>query len=183
MISQAHDGNLITYEQTLRYAEFPALDILAQEREIFKDSCALQFQHTELFRVLKWLRYKMKVKTIIKLKVSDRLVNSHDERTMAEAVRLFNVEVLDWKVLDLCITVFDDTSKKRLRELHLYSSGKRAVISHWFSAEGFKVLKNASSPHFPLQLLPLTYYCSSKFSRSISFRFSFPFSPFQVCTG
>ncbi|EYB28001.1 hypothetical protein FG05_12225 [Fusarium graminearum] len=141
MISQA-DNDLITYEQTLRYVEFPPLDMLPEEREIYKDDCPLQFQHTELFKILKWLREEKNVKTIIRLKASDRLVNCHDQRLMADGVKLFNVKVLDWKVLDLCLDIFDETCRENITDLCLYSSGNRAVISHWFSPTGFKSFKN-----------------------------------------
>ncbi|KAM0227912.1 hypothetical protein ACHAPO_011119 [Fusarium lateritium] len=141
MISQA-DNDLVTYEQTLRYVEFPPLDMLPEAREAFKDDCPLQFQHTEIFKILKWLRDKKKVQTIIKLKASDRLVNCHDQRLMAKGVELFNVKVLDWKVLDLCLDIFDEKSQETITDLCLYSSGNRAVISHWFSPSGFKLFKN-----------------------------------------
>ncbi|KAL3602888.1 hypothetical protein FPOAC2_07204 [Fusarium poae] len=141
MISQA-DNDLVTYEQTLRYVEFPPLDMLPEARETFKDDCPLQFQHTEIFKILKWLRDKKKVQTIIRLKASDRLVNCHDQRLMAKGVELFSVKVLDWKVLDLCLDIFDKTSQENITDLCLYSSGNRAVISHWFSPMGFKLFKN-----------------------------------------
>ncbi|EKJ70111.1 hypothetical protein FPSE_09637 [Fusarium pseudograminearum CS3096] len=140
-ISQHQTGKLLTFEKTLRYAEFPPLDVLKEEREIYKDSCHLQYQHTEVFRILAWLRKKMGVQTIIKLKVPDRLVNPHDEKTMAKAVKDFKVEIFDWKVLDLSLSVFDPDAKERIKELHLYSSGKRSAISHWFGPEGFKSMK------------------------------------------
>ncbi|ESU08498.1 hypothetical protein FGSG_12226 [Fusarium graminearum PH-1] len=61
---------------------------------------------------------------------------------MADGVKLFNVKVLDWKVLDLCLDIFDETCRENITDLCLYSSGNRAVISHWFSPTGFKSFKN-----------------------------------------
>lgn len=179
MISQA-DNDLITYEQTLRYVEFPPLDMLPEEREIYKDDCPLQFQHTELFKILKWLREEKNVKTIIRLKASDRLVNCHDQRLMADGVKLFNVKVLDWKVLDLCLDIFDETCRENITDLCLYSSGNRAVISHWFSPTGFKSFKNVSSAHRVLPHFTLTCLRSSKPSRSISSRFILSLPGIQI---
>lgn len=118
----------------------------------------------------------MGVQTIIKLKVPDRLVNPHDEKTMAKAVKDFKVEIFDWKVLDLSLSVFDPDAKEKIKELHLYSSGKRSAISHWFGPEGFKSMKKVRKPH-PLSTNsgtntqaiargPQDLYCSSRTSLS-----------------
>ncbi|KAI5924907.1 hypothetical protein F4810DRAFT_102221 [Camillea tinctor] len=142
-----HSGTqrLLSYEQTLRYAEFPPLDMMAGDRETFKENSHFKHEHTDVFKVLKWLREKG-VRSIIKLKVPDRLVNPHNDQKIAEHVKMFEVEILDWKILDLSISIFKDKEvKDRIRELHLYSSGNRAVISHWFSDEGIKSLKKLES--------------------------------------
>ncbi|KAI1486280.1 hypothetical protein F5X96DRAFT_655762 [Biscogniauxia mediterranea] len=140
-------GKLHSYEETLRYAEFPSLDMMVGDRETFKENSHFEHEHTEVFKVLEWLS-KKGVKSIIKLKVPDRLVNPHDDQKMAELVETFEVEILDWKVLDLSISIFSEKVKNRIKELHLYSSGNRAVISHWFSQEGIQSLKNVS--HAPI---------------------------------
>ncbi|KAF2497767.1 subtilisin-like protein [Lophium mytilinum] len=141
LIWQSRTQTLLSYEKTLRYAEFPSLDMWVEERDVFSESSHLKREHTEVFKILKWLE-KKDVTTIIKLKVPDRLINAHDDRKMASFVDYFNVKVLDWKVLDLSISVLGKNTKDLLEELHLYSSGNRAVISHWFSAEGICSLKN-----------------------------------------
>jgi hypothetical protein len=179
------------YEPTIRYAQFPALDLRVEDRENFSYDNHFAVKHQEVFKVLSWLYKHKGVKSIIELKVQDRLVNPHSELKIARYVKRFNVEVLDWKILDLPIFIFDDDDdsgdddddddddkvtvkqrinadaddkakvkvkqrinadaddkakvkvKERIRELHLYSSGKRAVISHWLGSEGLRTLPNA----------------------------------------
>lgn len=84
--------------------------------------------------------------TIIELTVPDRLVNPHDEVRIAQHVRDFGVEVLNWRFLDISIPVFEDMpeARNRITELHLYTNGKRAVISHWLSEGGVASLPNVS---------------------------------------
>lgn len=97
-----------------------------------------------------WLKNKKKVKHIIELTVLDRLVNPHDEVIIGTYVKQFEVEILNWRVLDLSISVFkssepnNDDALQRIREIQLYTSGKRAVISHWLSEDGIRSLTNVS---------------------------------------
>jgi hypothetical protein len=135
---------LLSYERTLRYVEFPPLDMMTGDRETFKENSHFERNHDEVFKVLRWLRKEKGVLNVIKLKVPDRLVNPHEDLQMATEVDNFGVESLDWKVLDLSISIFSEKVKEKIKELHLYSSGKRAVISHWFSPEGIRSLKKVS---------------------------------------
>ncbi|KAI9167901.1 subtilisin-like protein [Paramyrothecium foliicola] len=139
--SQRSNQKLLKYEKTLRYVEFPPLDLMEADRDTPKGNSHFQSKHTEVFRILDWLA-KRDVDTIIKLKVPDRLVNPHDAIGMAERVGAFKVKKLDWRVLDLPLSVFKDDAKDRIDELHLYASGNRAVVSHWLSQEGITSFKN-----------------------------------------
>ncbi|KAL8943001.1 MAG: hypothetical protein Q9211_001150 [Gyalolechia sp. 1 TL-2023] len=141
LIAHQDYAGLLSYEHTIRYAEFPALDLKADEKETFGDS--VHIEHTEIFEALNWLNQKKNVKEIIELIVPDRLVNPHDEVGIGRHVKDFKVEVLNWRYLDMSISIFDDEeTRKRIRKLHLYSSGKRAAISHWLSEEGVVSLPN-----------------------------------------
>ena len=135
------------YEQTLKYVEFPPLDMMVADREAYRENSYLTRCHDEVFRILKWLESKG-VEKIIKLKVPDRLVNPHDDVEMAKWVARFKVEVLDWRVLDLSISVFENKTHEdetqEIEELRLYSSGKRSVINHWFNKGGLDSLGKVS---------------------------------------
>jgi len=98
-------------------------------------------EHEEIFVILDWLRKSKTVTTILELQVRDRLYNPHDEHRIAQYVEDFKVENLNWRFLDLSISVFEQ-SRKRLAGIHLYASGKQAPISHWFSEEGLESLPN-----------------------------------------
>ncbi|KAL7792820.1 hypothetical protein V8C43DRAFT_315334 [Trichoderma afarasin] len=141
LISHQDNPDLLSYEHTLKYAEFPNLDAKDDEKEIFGDD--VHYEHTEVFLILDWLRNDKKVREIIELTVPDRLVNPHNEVKIGNYVKLFQVQALNWRFLDLSITVLpDQETKERIKELHLYASGKRAAISHWTSENGILTLPN-----------------------------------------
>ncbi|KAL5085666.1 hypothetical protein Trisim1_010012 [Trichoderma cf. simile WF8] len=141
LINHQDNPSLLSYEHTLKYAEFPNLDAKTDEKEIFGDS--VHYEHAEVYRILKWLREIKGVREIIELTVPDRLVNPHNEVKIGEYVSTFKVQVLNWRFLDLSITILpDDESMERITELHLYASGKRAAISHWTSEKGILQLPN-----------------------------------------
>lgn len=158
------------YEQTLKYVELPSLDMMVADRESYRQNAYLRADYNEAFRILKWL-YERGVRKIIKLKVPDRLVNPHDDIRMAAFVKEFKVEVLDWKVLDLSISIFKDRGYV-LEELHLYSSGKRSVLSHWFNkddgVESLPKVSNdpAGSLHMP-QVIELSHQSHTGLSSEI----------------
>ncbi|OPB45726.1 hypothetical protein A0O28_0092920 [Trichoderma guizhouense] len=144
LISHQDNPDLLSYEHTLKYAEFPNLDAKDDEKEIFGDD--VHYEHAEVFLILDWLRNDKKVREIIELTVPDRLVNPHNEVKIPNYVKFFQVQILNWRFLDLSITVLpDQETKERIKELHLYASGKRAAISHWTSENGILTLPNVSA--------------------------------------
>ncbi|KAF5014570.1 hypothetical protein F66182_14396, partial [Fusarium sp. NRRL 66182] len=119
---------MLKYERTLKYVEFPSLDMMAESREGFKESTYLKTTHREVFQILEWLNVKKGVQKIIKLVVPDRLVNPHDELEMAWYVNQFQVEVLDWKTLDLSISAFQNPlPPKRLKQTEIETSATAAI--------------------------------------------------------
>jgi hypothetical protein len=135
------------YERTLRYAAFPSLDPSVQDRRSDKYQ-----EHTEVIDLLKWLKREQKVEEIVKLKVPDRMSSPHDEENISWAVREFQVQHLDWRCLDLSFSVFDTPRADCLKTLHLYASGKRAVVSHWLSEEGIKTFPEVCTSTFGFSL-------------------------------
>ena len=134
LINHKEHAELLRYECTIKYAEFPPLDLDSDDREAFGES--VHAEHTEVFDILDWLKKKKGVEKIIELIVPDRLVNPHNEMKIATYVEDFQVEMLNWRFLDLSISVFEKGARDRITDLQLYSSGKRAAISHWLSDEG-----------------------------------------------
>jgi hypothetical protein len=145
LIDHRENADLLSYESTLRYVEFPALDLKIDDRETYGDG--VHVEHAEVFKILDWLGAETNkggkgVNEIIELTVPDRLVNPHKETRIGKYAEKFKVEVLDWRFLDMSISVFGKATKERIRELHLYASGKLAVIRHWLSEEGLATLPN-----------------------------------------
>ncbi|KAG8156362.1 hypothetical protein KVR01_013814 [Diaporthe batatas] len=100
--------SLIRYEETIRYAEFPALNLSMQPRAPSAQNpqrSHLQRAHTEVLDMLDWLA-DHGVRRIITLRVPDRMAHPHDELKIAEVVRRFRVEELDWRILDLSLNIF-----------------------------------------------------------------------------
>ncbi|RWA06780.1 hypothetical protein EKO27_g8322 [Xylaria grammica] len=126
------------YESVLRYAAFPALGSDTEANWRGKEL----MEHEEVFQILGWLRGETKVEEILKLSVLDRIYKPHDEHRIAECVRDFSVRILDWRCLDLAISAFEEGSGNSVQVIHLYSSGKRATISHWLSPDGIQSLPN-----------------------------------------
>ncbi|KAK4244138.1 hypothetical protein C7999DRAFT_35493 [Corynascus novoguineensis] len=145
LISHRENEGLLSYEPIIEYARFPPLDLHPDDKDNF--GMPPREEHTEVFDILKWLRRTKKVSSIIELKVPDMLVNPHNELTIARYVKKFGVEILDWRFLDLSLSVFPKEVKSKIRGIHLYSSGKRAAISHWLGnddGEGLRSLRNLS---------------------------------------
>ncbi|KAK1254166.1 hypothetical protein MKX08_008161 [Trichoderma sp. CBMAI-0020] len=117
---------------------FPPWTSWLKQRKTFGDN--VQSEHFEVFQALDWLRRKG-VKEIIELVIPDRLVNPHNEIGIGQYVERLKVEVLDWRFLDMSISILN-TGKDRIRELHLYTSGKRSAIMHWLSKDGVHSLTN-----------------------------------------
>ncbi|KAI0465847.1 hypothetical protein F4859DRAFT_499445 [Xylaria cf. heliscus] len=142
LINHSENEDLFQYEETLQYAEFPGFDTNPHDRDQLELNKYFPVEHKEVFQILDWLETSKGVKRIMSFKVPDRLVNPHSEVKIAEKAALFKVEVLDWRLLDMSISIFGPEVREILTELSLYSSGKRAVISHWLSENGVPSLRN-----------------------------------------
>ncbi|KAK0610020.1 hypothetical protein B0T17DRAFT_585395 [Bombardia bombarda] len=143
LVNHRENMTLLKYEPTIKYAKFPAMDLHPDDKEVFGDT--VQHDHREVFDVLKWLRADKGVTSVTELTVLDRLVNPHNELRIARCVKDFGVEILNWRFLDLSLSEFDtDKVKPKIRSLHLYASGKRAVMRHWVSEQGLVSFPNLS---------------------------------------
>ncbi|UKZ78892.1 hypothetical protein TrVFT333_006638 [Trichoderma virens FT-333] len=145
-----HRGNsgLLSYEQTIKYARFPTLEDNVDDQQ--SSSSRTCIDHTEVFDVLDWLKEQKGVTSIVELKVPDRMFKPHNELKIAEYVKKFEVENLDWRFLDLSLSLFDDEVKGRIKKLHLYSSGKHVAINHWLGSEGIASFPKLSLVHIHL---------------------------------
>jgi hypothetical protein len=90
---------------------------------------------SDLTAIFSWLR-RNHVKKIIKVTVIDYGDRSHTDAAIETGLKDFEVELWDWKKVDLCSEVIYNSTKV-VREISLYSSGNYAVMMGWASAEGF----------------------------------------------
>ncbi|KID86774.1 hypothetical protein MGU_06246 [Metarhizium guizhouense ARSEF 977] len=77
------------------------------------------------------------VKKIIKVTVIDYGGQCHSDPAIEEALRGFDVEVWDWKKVDLCSDVIFDCVGS-VREISLYSSGNGAAVMGWSDPQVFR---------------------------------------------
>jgi hypothetical protein len=121
----------VQFESTLRYVQFPDRDHVSPNTDHSNPS----IPRTEVPIVLKWLREVKKVTTIVELNVPDSYIHPHSEETIENAIAQFDVQILNWRRLDVsveCVKV----AARQVRSLSLYSSGNWAAIRHWTSSKG-----------------------------------------------
>ena len=94
------------------------------------------------FRLIFKLLREHNVQKIIKLIVNDDDETPHSDEILEE-LRDFEIEVLDWKKVDLCSYVIKNGAPG-VRKLFLYSSGSNAVLRSWSGSDGLKELEQVS---------------------------------------
>ncbi|KAL6823277.1 intracellular serine protease [Trichoderma camerunense] len=121
-------------DSVLQYVAFPQIELIEGD-----DGPATRRKtRTDLIFFFNWLKQKG-VKRIVKVIVDDLKTPSHSDEAIEEALESFNVEILDWRRLDL-----DPVSLTRvgmcLRELHLQWSGKNTTLRAWSEKEGLAMI-------------------------------------------
>lgn len=123
---------------------------------------------TDQLYFLRWLRQKKGVKKIIKLTVDDRR-EPHRDEDIEEAVggwddrqgknepsRSFDVEILDWRKLDLCpVTI--SRAAPNVRELHLQWSGSNSVLFGWSDTQCLPKLPLLRKIHIHYEILSASH--------------------------
>jgi hypothetical protein len=124
----------IAFESTLKYVYIPIPD----SNDDLQNFLEMQAPHDEVSRILQWLTLEKGVRKIIELRVVDSSLWPHREDQIVDAVRKFDVEILDWRVADLSIDCVLDAAPN-VEELHLYSSTWNSLCQ-WTSNEGAIIL-------------------------------------------
>lgn len=141
----------------LRHVALPPLKIKPLSSAMSSTKRAeYSFQYTDQLLFFEWLQIKMKVKKIFKVIVDDTDTPHRDEEiinvlagkgTRGRAkLQSFDVEILDWRKMDLCPIVVQSAAPN-LRELHLRWGGSNAVLRGWSEPEGLPKLKQLKAIH------------------------------------
>jgi len=103
-----------------------------------KEDMAILFQ---------WL-YVKGVRSIVKVIVDDLEPPSHTNEAIELALQGFEIEILDWRKVDLDPrTLCKAKASGLLRELHLRWSGNNAVLRAWSEPEGLAMLTSLKKIH------------------------------------
>lgn len=83
----------------------------------------------------KWLHDDKKVQSIMKVIVDDLESPSHCDESIETALKPFEIEILDWRKIDLCPETICNACQ-HLREVHLWWSGNNALLRAWSEPDG-----------------------------------------------
>lgn len=123
---------------TLQYVAFPQVSVVYSERSGNKPSPELSGR-TDMLFFFKWLRETKKVGRILTIIVDDLEDPSHCDEVVEMALKEFQVEVLDWRKVDMCPrTIFRIGTN--IHTLHLYWSGRNSVLLGWCGDNGLSKL-------------------------------------------
>ncbi|KAG5783745.1 hypothetical protein H9Q73_002635 [Fusarium xylarioides] len=128
--------NHLHFEATLSHVVLPNLPF--DQKETKSTSTSRQYSEikgrSDLTHVFKWLR-KQNVKKIVKVTVFDEAFPCHTDAAIINCLKGFDVEVWNWKRIDLSSEVICESSSE-VREISLYCSGNQTVLKGWSSRGG-----------------------------------------------
>ncbi|THV44375.1 hypothetical protein BGAL_0659g00010 [Botrytis galanthina] len=94
-----------------------------------------------------------------KVIIDDSKIPAHSDEAIENALEGFDVEILDWRKVDLCPEAIWMSSRK-LREVYLRWSGNNAVLRGWSEPEGLRRLEHLTKVHLHVKQvgLPSSYF-------------------------
>ena len=112
---------------------------------------------SDLGFIFNWLHQKG-VKQILKVIVDDLEDPAHSDEAIETSLERFDVEILDWRKIDLCPETIRKACKN-LREVHLRWSGNNAILRAWSEQEGLAGLEHLGKVHLHVRpvCLPVHY--------------------------
>ncbi|KAM0419064.1 hypothetical protein ACHAPT_012003 [Fusarium lateritium] len=128
-----HFGHL-RFDTILQYVAFPQIE-LDDHKQIPDRRYAGKEDMTFFFD---WLK-QQGVRRILKVIVDDLKSPSHSDAAIEKALGPFDVEILDWRRLDLDPVSLSEASQS-LREVSLHWSGRNSVLRAWSEREGLALI-------------------------------------------
>lgn len=163
----------LQFEDALQYVAIPAITIdwwdsipgkrndmnrgLSQAKSQELDGTGRK----DLVHIFKKLREKG-VKTVLKVIVDDVPDRPHTDEAIEQALERLNVEVWDWKRIDLSSEVIHKAAPAAT-DVHLYWSGNNAVLRGWSDETGLKCLKKLINLHLHVQEVCSLQSCLFRF--------------------
>lgn len=101
----------------------------------------------DLYLLFHWLKHRAGVKSLLEVIVVDFEeddMNPHSDKSIIECVKDLQVEIWDWRRMDISTDVIYDGAGKYVKTLYLYCSGLRAVLQSWSDRGGLVRLENVS---------------------------------------
>lgn len=138
----------MSFDPVLLYVSFGTFDLKGRDIGSRGQDLDGQTGKQDLKKFFDWLS-KKGVKYIIKVIVADNEEKAHRDETIIKSLDQFDVEILDWKKIDLCPHVIREASKKwsKFHELHLLWSGNNAVLRAWSEPDGLPSVKSLKTIH------------------------------------
>jgi hypothetical protein len=134
--------------------EFVPTELGDREKAIMREGGAGKKHALELFD---WLYKEKGVRSIIKVIVEDGATLPagqedyvpHSDRAVYTSLESFDIEIFDWRKIDLCPQAIVKACKSSigLRELHLWWSGNNAVLRAWSGPNGLASLVSLNEIH------------------------------------
>ncbi|OAP61844.1 hypothetical protein AYL99_04047 [Fonsecaea erecta] len=133
------------FDHVLQYVGFRRLEFTTRELpprggdSMSKSSGSTGKGRRDMEVPFKWLHDKG-VTNIVKVIVDDLEPPCHKDESIQNALRKFDIEILDWRKIDLC----PDTICKscpNLREVHLWWSGNNGILRAWSEPDGLARLE------------------------------------------
>jgi hypothetical protein len=136
-----NDFEHLEFEEMLQYVALPQVEFNQES-----DSPGSPYTgRTDMIFLFRWLRDKG-VKRIVRVIVDDLGELFHSDEAIEEALKDLEVEVLDWRRLDMCPVTISKLSP-RLREVTLQWSGKNATLRAWSAVDGLALTPSLEKIH------------------------------------
>ena len=129
----------LQFESILQFVYLPCLNFSSEERVASSNKAGKAHKSDGIGReecqdILMHLQEKKGVRKIIELIVDDDQNPPHKDTVIA-SLGTFDIEVFNWKKLDLCTeTIF--LAAPNAKKIFLYSSGNNAVLRSWSAVDG-----------------------------------------------
>lgn len=97
--------------------------------------------------IFDWLKRTARVQKVLEIVVDDSdPVHElpHSDEAIYNCLKDLKIEKWDWKRPDISSGLIHHVAGEHIRELHLYCSGRDAVLRGWADVNGLPMLKNVS---------------------------------------